>query len=748
MSSDTSDRTPALTRQELSRIIDSARSIMRKDKGLSGELDRIPMLTWLLFLKFLDDMEVVREYEAALNDGVYRPICEPPYRWRDWAVGDHAMTGDELIAFINHEEARRSDGEVGAGLLTYLRGLSGTETDRRADVVANVFAGTTNRMINGYLLRDVVDKVNEFDFASSDEAHTLGHLYESLLREMRDVAGDSGEFYTPRPVVNFMVEVVNPKLGESILDPAAGTGGFLVEAFRHLERQARSVEDYERLQRASIFGGEPKPLPYLLCQMNLLLHGLESPVVDPLNSLRFPLREIGDRDRVDIVLTNPPFGGEEERSIRANFPPDLQTSETALLFLQLIMRRLRRRPRPGRAGVVVPNTTLFRPGVAAKLRRLLLTDFNLTTVVRLPKGVFEPYTDIETNLLFFEAGAPSDEILFYRLDPPEDRKQYTKTQPLRAEDLAESLHLIQKRSAESPKAWFARAADLLEGPECNLDLHNPKEVRESGELPAVVYAKLDQALSDSQARLAETGALIARLEMITAQRNAWAEVELASVLTRRREVVEIESGETYKRLRIQVKGRGVVLRDELDGAQIGTKRQFRVASGQFVLSKIDARNGAFGVVPEECDGAIITGNFWAYDVDDRVLRPRLLHLLTRSDAFLDFCRRASPGATNRRYLQEPKFLEQVAFVPIDPAVQDELCDVLEDLGTIARFGEHTLPQLGKQFPFILQSSLDQVFGLETTDFEPVSAQDWPERASEAQQDSNGGKSAGASPFRG
>ena len=207
-------------------------------------------------------------------------------------------------------------------------------------------------MINGYLLRDVINKVSDIHFTSSDEIHTLGHLYESMLKEMRDAAGDSGEFYTPRAVVRFMVEVIDPKLGEVILDPACGTGGFLVESFKHLEKQCKTVEDRQVLQTQSIFGGEAKSLPYLLAQMNLVLHGLESPKIDPLNSLRFPLREIGDRDRVDIIMTNPPFGGEEERGILGNFPEDKQTSETALLFLQLIMRKLKRpaqtRPRRGR----------------------------------------------------------------------------------------------------------------------------------------------------------------------------------------------------------------------------------------------------------------------------------------------------------------------------------------------------------------------------------------------------------------
>ncbi len=348
---------PKSTAQQPASLIKSCRDIMRKDKGLNGDLDRLPMLTWIMFLKFLDDMERVREEEARIAGKKFRPAIEPPYRWRDWAAKPEGITGPELLAFISQDEAVRPDGKRGAGLFAYLRSLQSANGDRR-DIIAKVFEGTVNRMVSGYLLRDVINKVNEIHFTSQDETHTLGQLYESMLREMRDAAGDSGEFYTPRPLVKFIVSVVNPRLGETVLDPAAGTGGFLVEAFEHLKRQCKKTEDFTRLQGGSLFGIEPKTLPYLLAQMNLLLHGLEYPEIDPDNALRFPLREIGDRDRVDAIVTNPPFGGEEERGILSNFPDDKQTAETALLFLQLIMRKLRRPvngSKGGRCGMVVPT---------------------------------------------------------------------------------------------------------------------------------------------------------------------------------------------------------------------------------------------------------------------------------------------------------------------------------------------------------------------------------------------------------
>lgn len=477
--------TKQTTAQRLSSVIKSARDIMRKDKGLSGDLDRLPMLTWIMFLKFLDDMEQIREEELKLAGEAYRPAIQPPYRWRDWATDPAGITGDELIAFVNQEEAVRPDGSKGPGLFAYLRSLQSDNGRSRRDVIATVFRGVINRMINGYLLRDVINLVDGIHFTASEEIHTLSHLYESLLKEMRDAAGDSGEFYTPRPVVRFMVAAIDPLLGETVLDPACGTGGFLAEAYDHLVKQCQSVEDREILQERSLYGGEAKPLPYLLGQMNLLLHGLEYPQIAYGNSLGTPLGEIGDRDRVDIILTNPPFGGEEEAGILSNFPDDKRTSETALLFLQLIMRKLQRpghdSERGGRAAVVVPNGVLFGDGVCARIKEQLLTEFNLHMIVRLPNGVFAPYTSIPTNLLFFDRTGPTKEIWYYEHPLPEGRKNYTKTKPLRYEEFAPCLEWWNSRE-ENEQAWRVSVEDVLKYDEnstltsANLDLKNPNSL--------------------------------------------------------------------------------------------------------------------------------------------------------------------------------------------------------------------------------------------------------------------------------
>lgn len=446
------------SRQSLSATIKTARDIMRKDAGLNGDADRIPQLAWLLFLKAFDDLERKRE----ITERDYRPAIEQPYRWSDWASDAvNGRTGEALIDF------------AAADLLPYLRGLGGTEDLDPRDVVAAVFKETFNRMLSGYLLRDVVNLVDRVDFTSTDDIHTMGHLYESMLREMSDAAGDAGEFYTPRPLVRFIVQQVDPQVGESVLDPAAGTGGFLVESLEHVRPQTRTAAQWRALQR-DLRGIEKKPLPYLLGMMNLLLHEVEQPNLRRDNALATPITQIGAKARVDVIVTNPPFGGEEESSIQGNFPITARTGATELLFLQVIERSLKD---GGRAGLVLPNGVLYGDGVAARVKERLLRECDVHTIVRLPPGVFAPYTPIPTNLVFFDRTGPTREVWYYDQPLPEGRKGYSKTRPIQFEEFAACQAWWGGRSrqdrVETDRAWRVPIAEI-EADGFNLDRKNPR----------------------------------------------------------------------------------------------------------------------------------------------------------------------------------------------------------------------------------------------------------------------------------
>jgi len=471
----------ATSRAQLSSLIKSSRDIMRKDAGLNGDLDRLPQLSWIIFLKCFDDLEERRETEAVMAGETYKPVIPRGYRWRDWAADpDKGRTGPDLITFVNDE------------LLPKLRELSGSD---ERQVITEVFRETFNRMLSGYLLRDVVNLMGGVNFNSSDDIHTLSHLYESMLKEMRDAAGDSGEFYTPRPVVRFIVDRTAPKLGEKVLDPAAGTGGFLVETYAYLEKQQKTAADRRALQTRTLYGVEKKPMPYLLGVMNMLLHGVEYPHLSEHNALSTNIRQIRDDERVDVVATNPPFGGEEERGILNNFPDGMRTAETAILFFQYVMALLKRPG--GRCGIVLPNGFLFGNSVAAIVKKQLLTRFNLHTIVRLPNGAFSPYTSIPTNLLFFEAcdvnALDNDqpctrEVWYYELPLPERRSSYSKTKPLQYEEFADCIAWWDNR-IENEHAWKVPVEQLLVN-ECNLDMKNPNSKKDFEHLPPEQLVKI------------------------------------------------------------------------------------------------------------------------------------------------------------------------------------------------------------------------------------------------------------------
>lgn len=480
----------------LSTTIKSIQDIMRKDVGVDGDAQRIGQLVWILFLKIWDDRE--QELEL-LEDGFVSPLVDVSWidasgethtaadlRWRSWAADEEGETGDKLLLFANDT------------LFPALKGMEvGPRSDdpaeellrRRQLLVRSVFEDAYQYMKSGTLLRQVLNKVQEaIDFNDSKSRHVFGDIYEQVLKDLQG-AGNAGEYYTPRAVTQFAVDMVNPKLGEVVLDPACGTGGFLACAIEHVRKaEVRTPDDEERLQ-ASIRGVEKKPLPHLLCTTNMIVHGIDVPTgVRHDNTLGRPLADYSMRDRVDVILTNPPFGGMEEDGIENNFPSDFRTRETADLFLVLIVELLKP---GGRAAVVLPDGTLFGEGVKTRIKERLLTECDLHTIVRLPKGVFAPYTSIQTNVLFFTKGRPTKEVWYYEHPYPPGYKSYSKTKPMRIEEFDVEKAWWDAR-AESEQAWRV-SIDDIRARGFNLDIKNPNAPEDTHEDPDVLLERYQQA---------------------------------------------------------------------------------------------------------------------------------------------------------------------------------------------------------------------------------------------------------------
>lgn len=476
----------------VSSVIKSIQDIMRKDAGVDGDAQRLGQLSWLLFLKVFDAQEEALELEM---DDYQSPIPED-YLWRNWAADDQGITGDELLTFVNDE------------LFKDLKDLyAPMDKNPRGFVVKEAFSDAFNYMKNGTLLRQVINKLNEIDFTDSKERHLFGDIYEQILRDLQS-AGNAGEFYTPRAVTRFMVDRINPKLGERIMDPACGTGGFLACSFDHVKTNyVKTAADHQILQK-QIYGVEKKQLPHLLCVTNMLLHGIEVPVqIRHDNTLNKPLSS-WDSD-IDVIVTNPPFGGTEEDGIEKNFPAEMQTRETADLFLQLIVEVLANK---GRAAVVLPDGTLFGEGVKTKIKKMLMEECNLHTIVRLPNGVFAPYTGIKTNILFFTKGQPTQDVWFYEHPYPAGVKNYSKTKPMKFEEFQTEIDWWGDEAdgfaarVENEQAWKVSMADII-ARNFNLDIKNPH-------VGEVISHDPDELLADYNRQQQEISALRQQLKTI------------------------------------------------------------------------------------------------------------------------------------------------------------------------------------------------------------------------------------------
>lgn len=413
----------------VNNIIKRIQNIMRQDAGINGDAQRIEQMTWMFFLKVYDTQEETWEYKAYTEKKEFKSIIPEDLRWRNWAVDEkdgNAMTGEALLSFINNQ------------LFPTLKELPvDANTPRAKSIVRETFADLNQYMKNGTLLRQVVNIVNEIEFDDAEDRHTFGDIYEGILKDLQS-AGNAGEFYTPRALTDFIVQMLDPKLGETFGDFTSGTGGFLTSALNHMAPNVKSAKDQEDLQRA-VVGQEWKPLPYLLSITNLLLHDIEAPNIRNCDSLGTNVSDFKESDKVDVIGMNPPYGGSTEESVKSNFPMQYRSSETADLFIALIMFRLKA---GGRAGVIIPDGFLFGTDGAKKaIKENLLRKFNLHTIIRLPGSIFSPYTSIATNILFFDnevadgckEGFRTRETWFYRMDMPEGYKHFSKTKPMKLE---------------------------------------------------------------------------------------------------------------------------------------------------------------------------------------------------------------------------------------------------------------------------------------------------------------------------
>ncbi|MBX9886996.1 MAG: type I restriction-modification system subunit M [Flavobacteriaceae bacterium] len=461
-------------------IIRSIRNIMRKDEGVDGDAQRISQMVWMLFMKIFAD----KEEEWKISRKEYKSPIPERLKWQNWAADANGLTGEELIQFINDE------------LFPALKTIEPTDTDQSV-IVKSVFNDTYNYMKKGTLFRQVINEINKIDFSNKNEnRHIFNDIYELILKELQS-AGSSGEYYTPRAVTQFMVDMINPQIGDSILDPACGTGGFLTCSLNRLSR----YEDFDETSliiQNSIRGVEKKPLPHLLCTTNLILNGIEKPAITKGNLLSIPYENWTTKNQVDIVLSNPPFGGQEEDGTEKNFPEEFRTKETADLFLALIIKILKKK---GRAGVVLPDGSLFGEGVKKRIKEELLNKCNLHTIVRLPNGVFNPYTGIKTNLLFFEKGKPTKEIWYYEMPYPDGVKNFSNSRPIDIKHFDEIKRWWVNRK-ENEHSWKISLEEIKKR-NFNLDIKNANVKEEERLSTKELLSILDESFLKSTLLLSE-----------------------------------------------------------------------------------------------------------------------------------------------------------------------------------------------------------------------------------------------------
>lgn len=468
--------------------IKKLRKIMRTDDGINGDAQRLEQLVWMLFMKLFDTKEDEWQIKATLNKESYESAIPEKYRWKNWADNETGITGDELIEFVEQ-------------MFKDLKALK--VNNIRTQIVHDVFADTHNYMKSGTVLRQTINEINKADFNVNTDRHEFNDIYESMLSELQS-AGSAGEFYTPRPVTEFVVDMIKPQINERVLDFACGTGGFLTCTLDYLQdtNQTNTPDALVKVQK-NVVGIEKKQLPYALCMTNLLLHGVDIPNIEHRNSLTGQVSGFSDKQQVDVIVTNPPYGGIEEEGVSSSFAKEYQTKETADLFMALLMEKLSDN---GRAGIVLPDSILFGDGVKANIKRRLLKEFNLHTIVRLPEGVFAPYTSITTNLLFFNRDSKgTNDIWYYELELPEGQQRFTKTNPIKKSNF-DNVKSWWNNRTENAQAWKVNVKDLKN---YNLDIKNPSKIDDTESMTAEeIIDKMKELTNENNEILSKLGDLL------------------------------------------------------------------------------------------------------------------------------------------------------------------------------------------------------------------------------------------------
>ncbi len=635
---------------KLNQDIKQVRRLMRKDEGISSDIERIPLLSWLLFLKWLDDWDKKIFRRRTFDSNVkFHQILEKPYRWRDWAANSEELTGGKLISFVNKK------------LLPYLGNLESRYENDPRKLVSRIFEEINNPMRSGKLFREVINKLNTIDFKTSVQIHSLAFIYEALLKELRDSAGNNGEFYTPRPVIRFIVDRINPKVGELILDPAVGTGGFLIESLLYIQKLEKKIFAKDNtIFHKTLLGIEKKPLPYLLCLMNLILHGCSNPEllnsIIRSNALIHPLEEV--ESSIDVVMTNPPFGGEEESVIINNFPPYGRTTETSTLFIQFIIKRLKYN---GRCGIIVPNGFLFGNGVQKKVKEKLLKDCNLHHIVVLPEGTFAPYTTIPTNILFFNKGQPTKKIHYIEVPGPEIGKQFSKTNPLR-DDHFQVCKDLWNSNESNELSWHVSIKDIIRR---NYDL-SPQN---SAKLELLHKPKLTELLDEitSQLQVFQTKLTLLKDTIVSPESEKW-EFRIINMLLKevsheRKEQVVVDK--KYPFLGISGEAKGIFSKSPSNGSEIRADHVYKVKAGDFIYNRLFAWKGSFSHVSTEFDSTYVSNEFPLFEPCDPTISVNYLSLYTSHPRFWAevelLSRGSTPGSRNRFY--QDKFLGLSIPVP-------------------------------------------------------------------------------------